>query len=117
MYCWKCGNQLAENTIVCDKCGSQQQSQASPMDSTDPAMHLLLPIDVAPKALIAGYLGLFALILLPAPLALLFGILALRDLKANPKLVGKGRAIFGIIMGSIFSVVLLVVCLSAVMNK
>jgi len=61
-------------------------------------------------AIVAGYLGLISILLLPAPLALLFGILAIGDIRRSqttdqPK-HGMGRAIFGIIMGAIFTVVL-----------
>ena len=40
----------------------------------------------------------------PAPFALLLGILALQHLKKNPKLDGKGRAIFAIVMGALFTI-------------
>jgi hypothetical protein len=64
-------------------------------------MRLLLPIGCSGWAVAAGYAGLFSVLLLPAPLAILFGVLALRDIKRNPKKHGKGRAVFGIIIGAI----------------
>jgi len=78
-------------------------------------MRILLPVGRSGMAIVAGYLGLFSLILLPAPLALLFGILALQDLKKHPDKGGRGRAIFGIVMGAIFSLFLALAILSAVM--
>lgn len=72
----------------------------------DGAMHLLLP--TGPQsgwALAAGYLGLFSLLpmlsLVTGPLAITFGVLALREVKAHPERRGTGRAITGIVGGSI----------------
>ncbi|MGI9474591.1 MAG: DUF4190 domain-containing protein [Rubripirellula sp.] len=69
-------------------------------------MRVLLPVGRSPYAIIAGYFGLVSVLFLPAPFALLFGILALRDIKQHPEKGGKGRAIFGVVMGTIFSLCL-----------
>jgi hypothetical protein len=71
----------------------------------DAAMRVLLPVGRSAHAIVAGYLGLFAVLVFPAPLALLFGILAARDIRRSrsdphPK-HGMGRAVFGIIMGAL----------------
>jgi hypothetical protein len=42
----------------------------------------------------------------PAPLALVFGILAIRDIQPHPNRHGMGRAIFGIVMEILGSVLL-----------
>ena len=55
---------------------------------------------VAGWAIAAGYLGLVSVLCVPAPLALLAGILAVREMKRDPKKHGMGRAVFGIVMGS-----------------
>jgi len=55
-------------------------------------------------ALIAYYCGVFALCFLPAPVAIFLGIKGLKLVKADPSLPGKGHAITGIILGSIFTV-------------
>ena len=60
-------------------------------------------------AIAAGYLGLFAVLALPAPFALAAGILGLREIGRNPGLGGRGRAIFGIAMGGLFSALLVIV--------
>ena len=75
---------------------------------------MLLPVGRSGFAIAAGYLGLFAVIFFPAPLALLFGILAYRDIKRNPKKSGMGRAIFGIVMGALFSLGLLLIIVSII---
>ena len=70
--------------------------------ANDPSLKYLLPVDRSAMAIVAGYLGLFSLLCLPAPLAVLFGVLALSDIKKSKgKKLGKGRAWFGIVMGSI----------------
>jgi hypothetical protein len=78
----------------------------------DPAMRMILPIGLSPWAVISGYLGLISILLLPAPFALWTGILANREMRRNPKLRGKGRSTFGIVMGSIFTGVLLIVAVA-----
>jgi S-formylglutathione hydrolase FrmB len=45
--------------------------------------------------------------LLPAPLALAIGIWAIADLKKQPDKHGMGRAIFGVVMGGLGTLLLL----------
>lgn len=73
----------------------------------DPSLRFILPVGRSGYAIAAGYLGLFSLIVFPAPFALLFGILAVGDIRQHPKKLGMGRAVFGIIAGSLGSVALL----------
>jgi hypothetical protein len=66
-------------------------------------MRLLLPVGRSGWAIAAGYLGIFSLILLPAPVSLLISIIAIFDIRKSkssehPK-HGMGRAIFGLLMG------------------
>jgi uncharacterized RDD family membrane protein YckC len=56
-------------------------------------------------AIAAGYAGLFALLILPSPVALALGIVAFMDIHNNGKR-GRGRATFGLICGSLGTVVL-----------
>jgi hypothetical protein len=67
----------------------------------DAGMRMLLPVGRSGWAIASGYLGLLSLLCIPAPLALITGIIAIRDIRKNPKKHGMGRAIFGIVMGSI----------------
>jgi hypothetical protein len=62
-------------------------------------LRMVLPIGRSGLAIAAGYLGLFALLLFPAPLALLVGVLAVLDLRRHPEKHGLGRALFGVIAG------------------
>lgn len=67
--------------------------------------------DLSDKCVVAGYLGLFSVLAFPAPFALLFGFLGLKDVREKGK-KGKGRAIFGIILGSLGTVVLILIGIS-----
>lgn len=78
-----------------------------PFIDDNAATRLLLPIKVSSLAFIAGYLGLFALVLVPAPLALVVGLAAIADLKRHPEMRGMGRAVFAVFMGAVGSAGLL----------
>ena len=86
-------------------------------DEYDPALRMVVPINTSALAIVAGYLGLVSVLCLPAPFALLFGIMALNHLRKNPKLDGKGRAIFAIVMGVIFSGVLVVMTVAMLLSQ
>ena len=80
------------------------QGMAAPPNIGDNAgMRLLLPVGQSGWAVAAGYLGLFSLLLLPAPLALILGIVALSDIQksktSGQRKHGTGRAVFGLVMG------------------
>ena len=75
----------------------------------DAVLRVVLPIGQSGWAIAAGYLGLFSVLGIFAPFALLTGILALRDIAEHPKKHGKARAIFGIIMGVLGTALLLFV--------
>lgn len=71
-------------------------------------LEFVLPVNVSPLALVAGYLGFGAVFCLPAPIALGVGILALKDLQKRPDRTGKGRAWFGIVMGAVGTLFLVI---------
>ncbi len=75
----------------------------------DIGTRMLIPVDRSALSIIAGYLGLFSILCFPAPLALLLGVLAMRGIKkSNGAKHGMGRAWFAVIMGGIFTIVLLI---------
>lgn len=74
----------------------------------DSGMRLIAPIGVSGWAIASGYLGLISVLILPAPFAILTGVIAIRDIRRNPKNHGMARAVFGIIMGTLFSIPLLI---------
>jgi hypothetical protein len=113
VFCENCGTKiLSEKASYCENCG--QFLLASPIEdiTQDPVMRTFLPVGRSLLAIAAGYLGLFSFLIIPAPLAIVFGIAAIRDLKKNPKKLGIVRAWFGIIMGSIFIIIMLVFMLN-----
>src|SRR5438046_10353255 len=67
----------------------------------DAGIRMLLPVGRSGWAIAAGYLGLVSVLCVPAPFALLAGILAVREMRRNPKKHGMGRAVFGIVMGAV----------------
>lgn len=73
------------------------------LSDADGAQKWLIPVGRSGWAIAAGYFGLFSVLFVFAPIALICGIMALRSLRQNPQLVGKGRAWFGIVMGGVFS--------------
>jgi hypothetical protein len=70
----------------------------------DAGIRMLLPVGRSGWAIAAGYLGLVSVLCIPAPFALLAGILGIRAMRRNPKLHGMGRAVFGIVMGALGTV-------------
>jgi hypothetical protein len=96
--------------VACSQCGWQDQpfAPAPPAKlGDDPTMRLILPVGRSLWAIAAGYLGLVSLIVIPAPLALITGVIAVIDIKRHPEKSGMGRAVFGIVMGGL-------VCLSVI---
>lgn len=105
--------------MTCDDARMQQDPYRPPADlgpapyppyaepRPNQELEFVAPYNVAPLALIAGYVGLASLLCLPSPLALGLGIAALRDLDKRPDRTGKGRAWFAIVMGGIGTAALL----------
>jgi len=65
---------------------------------------MMMPVGRPASAIAAGYLGLISFFpifgVITGPLAVFFGIKALREIRENPELSGKGRAWFGILTGA-----------------
>jgi hypothetical protein len=113
VFCRGCGGQIHVTAHTCPSCGAPQQVvTASSAAGGDEALKYLIPVGRSGWAVAAGYLAFFAIFALPAPFALAAGILGLRDIKQNPEKLGKGRAIFGIVMGGLGCLILLAVMLN-----
>lgn len=109
--CSSCGETV---TIPGQRPPTSQSPYQSPAYQSPPppiedsaAMRMLVPVGRSLWAILAGYLGLFSILIIPAPLALLFGILAVRDIRQNKDKHGMGRAVFGIVMGALGTAFLL----------
>ncbi len=78
-------------------------------------MRLLLPLGCSGWAFLAGYAGLFALTIFPAPIALILGIMGWRDIRrsrstAAPK-YGMGRVVLALVTGGIGTAFLMIILL------
>lgn len=112
--CPDCEVEISDRVHSCPHCDRFIGGGLPPTkkQADDTALSMVVPINVSAWALIAGYLGLFALVAFPAPFAIFAGIMAVRDLKRNPTKHGMGRAVFGIIMGSLGSIALVIILIS-----
>lgn len=89
-------------------------AQQAPRDlGQDAGMRVLLPVGRSGWAIAAGYLGLFSVLGIFGPFALICGIMALREMKRKPQLHGAGRAWFGIIMGLLGSAMIVVILIAS----
>jgi len=82
----------------------------------DAGVRMLLPVGRSGWAIAAGYLGLFGLVIIPAPLALIVSIIAILDIRKSrgsekPK-HGMGRAIFGLIVGVVGTAILALILIN-----
>jgi hypothetical protein len=85
---------------------------AGPLVS-DSDLKWVLPVGRSGWAISAGYAGLFALIIFPAPIALILSLIAIWDLKKHPEKKGWGRTIFGLVTGVLGTVVLMLMLLGS----
>jgi hypothetical protein len=106
LFCSSCGKEINDKAVVCVNCGVSTGKPLQAAREPGALMRMILPVGRSGYAIAAGYLGLFSVLLVPAPFALLFGFLAVMDIKKHKDKHGMGRAIFGIIMGVIFTIVL-----------
>lgn len=88
----------AKSHISADRSERLDLSAVKPKATTPPVS------GYAAIAVIASYLSIFGY---PAPFALLFGFLALIDIKSNPGKRGLGAAIVGIVVGTLGTAIML----------
>jgi hypothetical protein len=84
--------------------------------SQSASMRMLMPVGRSGLAIAAGYLGLLSCLAIPGPLALIISILAVRDIKTHPEKHGMGRAVFGLIMGILGSITLIVFAVTVIVR-
>jgi hypothetical protein len=76
-------------------------------------MRAILPVGRSWWAIASGYLALF---IVTAPLAVVTGILAIRDIRRDPHKHGMGRAIFGIVFGGLVTTVFVLLLVGSAMR-
>ena len=102
--CARCGQTITVPPLV----------RPMPPDLGEDAMvRMLIPVGRSGWAIAAGYAGLFAVLFFPAPIALVLGLVAIWDIRKHPKKHGLGRAIFGLVMGAVFTLLMLVFLIAA----
>ena len=104
--------QFAGHSGPCAQCGETitvpPLARAAPPDlGDDAAIRMLLPVGRSGWAIAAGYAGLFSVLCFPAPIAIVLGLVAIWDIRKHPKKHGMGRAIFGLVMGTLVTLVFL----------
>jgi uncharacterized protein (DUF983 family) len=110
--CSACG----ETITVTDSRNPFADGPAPPSSLDDPAVRMLLPVGRSIWAIAAGYAGLFSVLMFPAPLAILLGVVAIVDIRRHPERHGMGRAVFGVVMGTLFTVPLLIMLIGILMG-
>jgi len=111
MFCPTCGQSNPDGAAACASCHAPMPG-APKKDATD-GLQLLLPVKVNIWAFFAGYLGLFAILMIFAPFALIMGLIAVRQLRRHEGERGYGRAWFGIVMGVLGTLALVVLLVAA----
>lgn len=118
MFCAKCGTEVEAGSRFCQKCGTPveqpvAQAAAPPQAPTAPPVNYQ-PVaaartsGMAIASLILGIVG-FSLF------AIIFGIIALSQIKKSNGLVtGKGMAIAGIILGIIAIIVTIIIIIAVI---
>lgn len=83
----------------------------------DAGMRMILPVGRSGWAIASGYLGLCSVLIIPAPFAIVTGIIGIINIKKSqnsesPKR-GLGRCIFGLVMGVIFAALGVLIVISS----
>jgi hypothetical protein len=86
------------------------------VNPTEDPLRFVVPVNPSMWAVAAGYLGLFSVLCLPGPIAIFAGIKGLQEIKRDPNKNGDGRAWFGIIMGVLGTIVLLICIASMIVS-
>jgi len=103
--CRFCGESLLEDDDEEEESRPRRRRRGGGDASEEEGLKWLVPVGRSGWAIAAGYLGLLACFPLVGALfgilAVVTGILALQAAGRNPRLGGRGRAIFGIVAGAI----------------
>jgi hypothetical protein len=114
--CRYCGEFLEDE----DELEDEEQPRARGFED-EPAVRWLIPVDRSGWSIAAGYLGLLSCFpfvgLLFGLAAVVTGILGLKASRRNPRLGGRGRATFGLVLGAIAGLGNLVLVVVLIVGK
>lgn len=115
MFCSHCGTKISENSNICYRCGHpvESGSQGSAVDREAATLRWCVPLGRSGWAIAAGYLGLLSFIPFVGVMAIICGFLGLLSIAKDPQKLGKGRAWFGVISGAGFTILYLIIFMTA----
>jgi hypothetical protein len=103
--CPFCGEWILAVARKCRHCGEFLDPELRAAENKPGEVdRFLIPTGRPASAIAAGYLGLFSLLPCFGLLAIIVSLQALRTLKRDPNLLGRGRAWFGLIMGIVTTI-------------
>ncbi|MCL2150111.1 MAG: DUF4190 domain-containing protein [Dehalococcoidia bacterium] len=88
VFCNSCGTESREGDSFCAKCGSSLVAMSRVMSESIARRTNGFAI----AALVLGLVGM-------SPLAIIFGVLSLKQIGQDPNLDGRGMAIAGLVLG------------------
>ena len=97
--CPHCGTDITKAATTCRQCGGDVEPMWVNDFGSGAAERMMLPVGRPASAIAAGYLGLFSVLPFFGIAAVVVSLLALRTLRRKPHLSGRGRAVFGLVMG------------------
>jgi type IV pilus assembly protein PilA len=103
MFCPLCGTTLADGVRFCAQCGEEfppPSASSSALAGQAPVTAPIVAPTMSSKAIASLVLGLFSFIILAAIPAIVFGHIALSEIKKSAgRLQGRGMAIAGLVLG------------------